>query len=112
MTSTLHLVCKANAGLRCIDRERAIYASESWLLTDQEIADLVGGRVFLHETKSRPSHFGGSLIEARPVDLSETGARRRYTLFLQSRSDCKNVPWNKLGSNHAMAWSSGVIAGD
>ncbi len=111
MTAKIHFICKDNEGVRTIDAKAGIYESEAWLLSADEVAALKGGRVLLHQTKSTPSYFGGTIIDARPVEHGSPGeaARVRWIITLQSRLDCKGVDWDPTGLTHGMAWTSGVI---
>lgn len=70
MPSSIHLICRASAGIRCLDPKAGVYDSEAWLLAPEEISALEGGEVFFHETKAQPSYFGGSILDIRPVDAS------------------------------------------
>ena len=112
MSSKIHLICKANEGLRCIDKANAIYESEAWLLTGEEMVALKGGDALLHSTKSQPSHFGGTVLNVRPIDGAEQGSRARCVLVIQSRADAKGVDWDNQGQHHSMAWTTGVMESD
>ena len=109
MTAKIHLICKANEGLRCVDKINAIYESEAWLLTPDEMTALKGGEALLHTTKSQPSHFGGTVLDVRPIPDTEQGARKRCVLVIQSRSEAKGVDWDTRGQHHSMAWTTGVV---
>ena len=111
MTSKIHFICKNQEGVRPIDAKAAVYESEAWLLSPDEMAALSGGEILLHQTKSTRSYFGGTIIDARRVDgeALEEGGRVRWIITLQSRLDCKGVDWDPTGQTHGMAWTSGVI---
>lgn len=112
MTSKIHFICKANAGLICLDAKAGLYESEAWLLSEADVAALKGGEVLFHETKSRPSYFGGSILDIRPVDTPNLNdpSRQRCIITLQSTAACRGVDWDASGQVHDMAWTSGVIA--
>lgn len=109
MAAKIHLLCKANEGLRCIDKTTATYESEAWLLSNDDIAALQGGEAMLHSTKSQPSHFGGTIMDIRPLSDDQEAGRRRCALIIQSRADCKGVEWDVRGQTHGMAWTTGVV---
>lgn len=112
MTSKIHFICKDKEGVHPIDAKAGIYESEAWLLSAEEMAALKGGEILLHETKSTASYFGGTIMDARPVEgeTQEEAGRVRWVITLQSRLDCKGVEWDPTGHTHGMAWTSGVVA--
>lgn len=111
MSSSIHFICRASAGIRCLDPKAGVYESEAWLLTPEDISALVDGEVFFHETKSQPSYFGGSILDIRPVEggAPESEAARRCIISLRSTPAGRNVKWNPGGKVHGMAWTSGVV---
>ena len=111
MPSKIHFVCRDHLGVRCIDPKEHTYESEAWLLSPGEAEALEGGRVLLHQTKAKPSYFGGEILSLRPVEdaeAEETG-RKRHIITLRSTLDARGQPWDKAGKGFGMAWSSGVI---
>lgn len=111
MTSRIHFICKDRKGVRTIDAKSAVYESAAWLLSPDEMGALEGGRIFFHQTKSTPSYFGGTILNARPVDGESPGegGRVRWAITLRSQLDGKGVDWDQAGYTHGMAWTSGVI---
>ncbi|WP_293678826.1 hypothetical protein [uncultured Phenylobacterium sp.] len=113
MSTKIHLICRDQLGLRCIDAKANVYASSAWLLSPEEAGALVNGTVYFHQTKNKPSYFGGVIqsleaIEALPGD-DEIRGRQRYVLNLRSTAEARGAGWDKRGKSHGMAWSSGVI---
>jgi hypothetical protein len=113
VASKIHLICRDQLGLRCIDAKANIHTSSAWRLSPEDAAALVNGTVYFHQTKSEPSYFGGAIqsleaIEALPGD-DEIPGRQRYVLTLKSTAEAKGARWDKRGLSHGMAWSSGVI---
>ncbi len=109
MSARLHLLCRDALGVTCLDARTSIYRSEAWALTAEEVAALQGGRVYLHQAKSEPSYFGGSVVSAERLPAGP-GEADRYALTVQSDLEGKGVHWDERGKSHGMAWSSGVIA--
>lgn len=112
MTGKIHFICKDKEGVRPVDAKAGIYESEAWLLSAAEMEALRGGEILLHQTKATPSYFGGTIMDARPIE-GETpveGGRVRWVITLQSRLESKGVDWDPTGHTHGMAWTSGVIA--
>jgi hypothetical protein len=113
VTSKIHLICRDQLGLRCIDAKANVYTSSAWLLSPEEAGALVDGTVYFHQTKNKPSYFGGVIqsleaIAALPGDEQSSG-RQRYVITLKSAIEAKGASWDKRGLSHGMAWSSGVI---
>lgn len=109
MSAKIHLLCKANEGLRCIDKATATYESEAWLLSREDMAALQGGEAMLHTAKGQTSFFGGTITDIRPLNDEEQGGRTRCALVIHSRAECKGVEWDKRGQTHGMAWTTGVV---
>lgn len=113
MSTKIHLICRDQLGLRCINAPANVYTSSAWRLSPEEARALVNGAVYFHQTKNKPSYFGGvieslEVIEALPGD-EESPGRQRYVLTLRSTAEAKGAVWDKRGLSHGMAWSSGVI---
>ena len=64
--------------------------------------------VFLHETKAKPSYFGGRVESFREVETDMPHARR-VVFRLTSLKEGKGAKWR--GASHGMAWTSGVVDG-
>lgn len=111
MTNRIHFICKDRQGIAPLDAKAGIYTSEAWLLTSEHVAALAGGEIIFHQTKSTPSYFGGTILDAKPSEDEEPNdqERLRWTITLQSRLDCKGLSWDKSGQTHGMAWTSGVV---
>ncbi len=112
MPSKIHLVCKDQLGLSCIDPRANLYTSQAWRLLPQEAEALADGVVYFHQTKNRPSYFGGEIQSVDPIDgpdEKEIPGRQRYVLTLKSTAATRGAPWDKSGKSLGMIWSSGVI---
>lgn len=64
----------------------------------------MGGRVYLHQTKSAASYFGGEVLSYRFADGEEAG---RVILQVRSDEEGKGAVWR--GRGHGMAWTSGLV---
>lgn len=111
MSSSIHFICRASAGIRCLDPKAGVYESEAWVLPPEDISALEDGEVYFHETKGQPSYFGRSILGIRPVDDSApaSDAPGRCIITLRSTAAGRNVRWNPGGQVHGMAWTSGVV---
>jgi hypothetical protein len=111
LTNKIHLVCKQAAGLRIVDKQAFIFESEGWLLSVAEMAAFKGGEALLHETKARPSYFGGTVLDVRPVAGGDDESDHvRCVLTIQSTAAGKGVKWDKQGQRNAIARTDGVVA--
>ncbi len=105
MKST-HIICRSALG---VDRTgvRNEYTSGSWTVSPSEADALIGGTIFLHESKNEPSYFGGTVLgwfwSKRDAGAIDTGITFRLIL----EREAKGVPWQ--GADHSMAWFSGVL---
>lgn len=108
MTARLHLLCRDALGVTCLDGKNAVYRSEAWALTADEVALLEGGRIYLHQAKSEPSYFGGSVLGMERLPTTQ-GELDRWALTVKSDIQGKGVEWDERGKSHGMAWSSGVV---
>jgi hypothetical protein len=100
----IHFVCRSALNLRAVNHP--IYESGVWDLCREDAARLVGRLLFLHETKAKPSYFGGRIEGFREVDAEYAHARRvvfRVTFLPEG----KGAPWR--GHTYRMAWTSGVV---
>lgn len=80
--------------------EKGVCYSGYWRLDDDDADALVGGRLYLHETKSQPSAFGGEV-------LSYSRDGERVKIRFKALAECKGQDWR--GHNHAMAYTSQLI---
>ncbi len=112
MPSKIHLICKDQAGLSCINPKAHIYRSEAWRLTPEEAAALPEGMVYFHQTKMKPSYFGGVIQSVEPIERPDealTPGRQWYALTLKSTLQGRGLPWDKSGQSSDKTVSSGVI---
>jgi len=101
----LHLINKRD-GVSLLnltfDKEAKRHKTGNWKFDMEEAQSLVGGKIFLHETKAEKSIIGGTVFSAEPSP--EEG---RVIFTFESDSEGKNKKWS--GPDHAMAWTSGII---
>ncbi len=104
MTS-LHLICRS--GLHLLPTKFPVFESGFWDLSADDAKRLVGGSLFLHETKSRPSYFGGTVLSWRVTEANEPYPGR-IVFEVCSTASGKGAKWK--GAAHAMAWSGGIVS--
>jgi hypothetical protein len=111
LTSKIHLVCKQAGGLRIVDKKTFVFESEGWLLSAAEMAAFDGAEVLLHETKARPSYFGGPVLGVRAMsDQADDAGHVRCVLTIQSTAAGKGVMWDKQGQRNAIARTNAIAA--
>ena len=107
MPSSIHFICRHEGGrYKNLDRvEGQTYRSHAWAVPASVAASLVGGWIYLHETKAEGSGFGGVIKRVEPVGV-ENGLER-YAVFFEGRREGRGQPWR--GSSYSMAWTSGPV---
>ena len=100
----LHVICRR--GLHLQVTSFPVFESGYWLLGEEEARRLQGGMLYLHETKSKRSYFGGMVRGWRISGLPGEPAGR-IVLEVRSEAAAKGIPWQ--GADHSMAWSGGVL---
>ena len=101
----VHLICKrSGVGLLGLsfNKNTKKFSSGRWQLRHEDALKLVGGKIYLHPTKSSGSTVGGT-VEA-VIGPDSDG---RFVFVFASELECKDAPWRGMG--HGMAWTGGVI---
>ena len=132
----LHLICKGRGNQTGVPTElngvtRYItngewdgrtYQSGFWDFKIDEAIKLIGGSLFLHFQKKRPSTVGGTVLDAFEKELTDDDLgeimvnyvgvdkpirRNRVVFIFKSMSDCSNVEWR--GNDWMMSYNGGII---
>ena len=84
------------------------YTSCCWDFKLDDINDVIGGKIFLHHTKNKPSYVGGVVTKIEEVTLSD-GTKRadRVKFTFISEAEGKGAEW--IGASHSMAWNGGLV---
>ena len=104
--ASAHLICREAFGVNKSEGKNE-YTTGSWVLTEDEAASLIGGRLYLHNTKSEPSYFGGTVLEWFRSKREDAAIEEGLTFRIVSDREGKGVAWR--GADHSMAWFSGVV---
>jgi len=102
--SRIHLICRNPLYLNVIDPNN--YESGYWTLYEAEAGRLVSGTIYLHQKKSEPSYFGGTISGFR-LSTDAEPYPGKIVFKVTPRDDCKNIPWE--GDKHPMAWMGGIL---
>lgn len=103
---TIHFICKDNLHLSRIEKGKDDYTSGNWDLPQADAEKLVGGMIYLHQTKARLSYFGGKVVSAKEIQTKDTHAKRIVFTFTFT-PESRGVAWQ--GTGRATAWTSGVL---
>jgi hypothetical protein len=114
----IHLMCRRNSdgngfiGLHSTHHPKFsnAYITGKWKLRAVAAQSLLGGLVFLHETKAKPSYLGGLIYDWEISQDSEKANEKRISFKFLAAADARYVRW--AGKNHMMAWQSEVVPPD
>jgi len=114
----LHLICQKNKegagyiGLNSIQHPNFDYAyiSGKWVLDKATAQSLLGGLIFLHEAKTKTSHFGGLIYDWEYTPDMAKPTEDRISFKFLAVADGRYVRWG--GKDHVMAWQSGIVMPD
>ena len=90
--SRIHLLCKKGEHLKETVQKSGIWDSGNWVVTADEAQRLVGGTLYLHETKGKRSYFGGRITGFRPI-VTNDKIRERTIFTFEFRPQAKDVAW-------------------
>ena len=112
MQQSAHFINKRDGsrreGLTRIQGNR--YASCCWAISAEDATALVGGWIYLHETKGDRSVFGGAVEAVEATDRLETASQTGYKIYFEAKADARGQAWR--GAGHDMAWWSGLVDAD
>jgi len=107
----IHFICPNRILLTLIERPDDangpwVYESGNWDLRPDEPALVVGGIICLHQSKAKPSYFGGRIDSYREIE--ECGRLGNKVVFRFTASvSAKDVKWR--GAGHARGRTGGVV---
>jgi hypothetical protein len=107
-----HFICKRTQNgrlrnLEIVSKESGLWRSGNWDVSEGEAAKLIGGRIFLHETKAQPSAFGGEVIGFEAIRDTTVARERRIVFTIRPSASDKGVAWR--GRADAMASYGGIL---
>lgn len=109
----LHLINKQSddgPGLKNLVRsetEKDVFFSGYWDIPLADAQSLIGGMLYLHETKAKASRFGGQVIAVDLVKKEEFARAQRTVFKVRSLQEGRGVRWR--GADHAMASYGRII---
>ena len=90
--SRIHLLCKKGENLKETVQKSGIWDSGNWVVTADEAQRLVGGTLYLHETKGKRSYFGGRITGFRPI-VTNDKIKERTIFTFEFLPQAKDVAW-------------------
>ncbi len=110
----LHLLTKRANGIDLnglsFNKQDKTYTSGSWDFSVDDAKKIVGGSIYLHETKSEASVFGGTVVGFVNVVLADNdkaAKKKRIDFIFRAELGATGIPWG--GRGYAMEWTSEVI---
>lgn len=109
----VHLICRMEPGSiypKGVTPEAdapGCYVSHAWNFPISEAERLVGGMIYLHDSKAKPSRYGGEVVAVRPTKAVGVAREDRVEFIFKATLEGKNQEWR--GADHDMAWTSGII---
>lgn len=100
----IHFLCRDRLHVHAI--KHPVYESGTWDVSPEDAQRLVGGLIFLHQSKAQPSYIGGVIDSFREVQ-TEMAHSRRIIFKFTSTAEGKGVRWQ--GADHSMAWTGGIV---
>lgn len=100
----LHVICRAFLHVKKIDETS--YESGYWPVSEEYTNQLIGGMLFLHETKSERSYYGGTVKSFRKSGPESPHPGRMIFIF-QPTADARGQRWR--GQDDPMSWVGGVV---
>lgn len=101
----LHLLCRDRLNLTR-GAEPNTWESGFWDVSPTDAATLVGGMLYLHQTKGDRSYFGGRISAFKGVETDRPrGARIVFAFTFDEKA--RGASWQ--GAKLAMAVKSGVV---
>lgn len=104
--ASAHFVAKLDENRRTIDSAKNLHASGVWDISQEDAARLVGGRLYLHKTKSKQAFHGGTVVAFKIVETTYAHANRIEFEYVMD-ANVKDQAWPK--NSKPRDWWSGVI---
>jgi hypothetical protein len=66
-----------------------VYRSGNWVVSEESAAGLVGGKIYFHRAKAKPSFFGGKITDFEKIPDGEAAGRVIFTFEFEE--GCRGV---------------------
>jgi hypothetical protein len=112
MALAIHLICRLGPNGMWPDNvtndpTTRVFTSGYWDLSVEDAERLVGGWLYLHTAKAKPSYFGGSVSGFERVVRDDVARANRIALKFHPSAFGRGQNWR--GHDHSRTWTSGLI---
>lgn len=111
MTKAIHLINERDGlsrkGLSKVPTAKDTWRSCCWLISEDDQDALLGGWLYLHETKGKPASFAGRIIGFEEAVRDGAITERGVAVIFRAYAEARGQKWR--GATYGMAHSSGVI---
>ncbi len=70
--------------MKPVDRDNKIYESGYWVLSETTAHDLIGAKIYLHDSQSAPAFFGGIILSWKKILDGEHAGRILFAFKAES----------------------------
>lgn len=91
---SIHLIERMNL-MKPVDKDRKIYESGFWTLSEDTAQDLIGAKLYLHDAQVAPAFFGGTILSWKKMTDGDYKGRTLFTF--KAESECKGFKTDPTG---------------
>src|ERR1700679_378157 len=114
MSKSMHLKCVKLANGQAMNVSHiegtSNFISGYWDISDREAEALIGGWLYLHETKASLSYRGGKISGFNHEIRTDVVHQNRIGLIFRPVVEAIGIVWR--GQRHDMAWTGGLVETD
>ncbi len=113
----IHLICKSNRlepagegnGIIAQPGKTGNLLSHAWDFTTSQAQELVeaNGKIYFHIAKNKRAFRSGVIVGFESIDRDDVAHRDRIVFIFKPDLKCDAQRWR--GTDHNMAWTSGII---
>ena len=81
--------------MKPIDKDCQKYESGFWVLSEATAKELVGAKIYLHDSQSAPAFFGGIILDWKKITDGEYEGRIAFTF--KAEKECKGIKTDLSG---------------
>lgn len=111
MSKSIHLKCEKLANGQAMNVSHvdgtSNFISGYWDISDHDAELLIGGWLYLHETKASRSYRGGRISGFKHEIRADVAHQDRIGLIFRPVVEAIGVAWR--GKRHDRAWTSGLV---
>ena len=108
---SIHIIChaKKDGGYQNLSAlSQSEFRSACWTFpSSRELEALIGGWIYLHETKREQSHTGGVIASVEPCKRTNSKTENGFAFVFQKHAAGTGQKWR--GRDDDRAWNSGIV---